>query len=57
MNALSNITATDNHADLLFLAAFFKYCGEPYKQSVALTEPWPTRTWLCVAVQLCGAGL
>jgi len=37
MNVLSNITATVK--DLLFLAAFFKRCGEPYEQSVALTEP------------------
>jgi len=58
MNALSNITATDNQSKgIFFLAAFFKHCGEPYEQSVALTEPWPTRRWLCVAVQLCGVEL
>jgi len=42
---------------LLLPATFPKVSDKPYKWSVTLMETWPTRRWLCVAVQLCGVGV
>jgi len=55
MNALSNtLQVYQSFSGVLLLAAFSKLSGELYEWYGTLIEPWPTMTWLCVAIQLYG---
>ena len=58
MNVLSSFTATVDQSKVVCFCwlLFLKHSGEPYEWSGVLMEPWPTRRWLCVVVQLRGAG-